>query len=102
MSTKVTTLLQGEGPDLPDNGDIVFADVEIWKFDPEKPDNHYKGDKCVTQIFISVVEANISFRILGPKRFTFQVGQVFMGEHEWLSFLHEQVKETFINGRTRL
>ena len=59
MNIHITELLLGEGPDSPGDGAIVYADVEVWKFNLGKSDNHYKGEKYAIQIVIFTVEANL-------------------------------------------
>ena len=102
MSTQISTLQLGEGPDTPDDGDIVIADVEIWDLDCNKPDNHNKGKTYVIQITMSVHGANICFSICNWKSFKFEVGEIFVKENEPFNFLHDQVKNMFVDAQTRL
>ncbi|KAI9765647.1 MAG: hypothetical protein M1840_007204 [Geoglossum simile] len=85
MGIQIITLQQGEGPDTPDNGDIVIADVEIWDLDCNNSDNHNKGKA-----------------ICNWESFKFQVGESFVGENQRFNFLHKQVRDMFVNAQTRL
>ncbi|KAH0534229.1 hypothetical protein FGG08_007186 [Glutinoglossum americanum] len=102
MSIQIVTLKQGEGPDTPNDGDIVIADVEIWDLDCNQPDNHNKGKMYVIQITISVYEGNICLSVCNWESFKFQVGEIFAEENERFNFLHDQVKDMFVNAQTRL
>jgi hypothetical protein len=102
MSIQIITLKLGEGPDTPDDGDVVIVDVDIWGLDCNKPDNHNKGETYVIQITMSVHRANICLSICSWKSFMFEVGKIFAEENEPFNFLHEQVKEMFVDAETRL
>ena len=38
---------------------VFSLDVNLWKFNLGKSDNHYKGEKYAIQIVIFTVEANL-------------------------------------------